>query len=171
MALKEENPSSSLMVRDIYNERASMRVDASDGRTRVESLLDILPVDHEAPILQVDTLDGREQVEGLLDRLRAENVPHAIKLDKDHRLSHLFWAPTWSLELLHANHFVFLIDAMYKSNRYNMLLVHIVGMSACGDYFSAAFCFVSGEDKEDYDFILQQFRQSFVDQELPQVLQ
>ena len=170
MALREDNPSTSLMMRDIYNERASMRIDVSDGRMRVESLLDILPIEHEGPMLQIDSLDGRKHVESLLDNLCAENVPHAKKLDKDQRLSHLFWAPTRSLELLRTNHFVFLIDATYRTNRYNMPLVHIVGMSACGDNFSAAFCFMSGEDEEDYDFTLQQFRQSFVDQELPQVL-
>jgi hypothetical protein len=49
------------------------------------------------------------------------------------------------------------MDYTYKTNRYNMPLLHFLEVSPIGKYFSVGFCFLNSKTEEDYNWIIQQF--------------
>jgi MULE transposase domain len=61
--------------------------------------------------------------------------------------SNLFYAHHTSIESYPD---VILIDATYRVNIYNMPMIHSLGVSATGETFSIAFCFVSAENDLQY---------------------
>jgi MULE transposase domain len=61
-----------------------------------------------------------------------------------------------------------LIDATYKTNKYNMPLLHFNGVTPNNNFFSAAFCFMPRESEEEYRWAVEQFsRLVFHDLEEP----
>lgn len=57
---------------------------------------------------------------------------------------------------------VLVLDCMYKTNRYRMPLLHIIGISPSNSTFSIAFCFMQNEQEESYIWALKSFY-SFLD--------
>jgi hypothetical protein len=55
-----------------------------------------------------------------------------------------------SLVYLRAYPEVLLLDYIYKTNKYGMLLLDIIGVDVTGRSFYIAFAFLSGETEEDY---------------------
>ena len=51
-----------------------------------------------------------------------------------------------------------LLDCTYKTNKYKMPLLDIVGVDACQRSFCIAFAFLSGEDEGDYMWALKRLR-------------
>jgi MULE transposase domain len=76
----------------------------------------------------------------------------------DGRLQSLFFASQNQVELMRFYPDLVLIDATYKSNRYKMPLVHFGGVTPINSFFSAAFCFMPGEDEEEYMWCVEQFK-------------
>lgn len=52
---------------------------------------------------------------------------------------------------------VFVLDCTYKTNRYQMPLLHIIGISPSNSTFSIAFCFMQNEKEESYIWALKTF--------------
>ncbi|KAK0368430.1 mutator-like element, partial [Colletotrichum limetticola] len=51
-----------------------------------------------------------------------------------------------------------LLDCTYKTNKYGMPLLDIVGVDACQRSFCIAFAFLSGETEDDYTWALERVR-------------
>jgi hypothetical protein len=45
---------------------------------------------------------------------------------------------------------VFLLDCTYKTNRYKMPLLHIIGLLPSNSSYSITFCFMQNEQEESY---------------------
>ena len=82
-------------------------------------------------------------------------------VDEEGTLKALFFAHSLSLELLSHYHTVLFLDCTYKTNKYNMPLLHIAGVSGNNDSFSAAFCFLASETHTYYEWALNTL-QSFL---------
>jgi hypothetical protein len=52
---------------------------------------------------------------------------------------------------------VFVLDCTYRTNRYGMPLLHIIGVSPSNTTFSIAFCFMQNEQEESYQWALSTF--------------
>lgn len=52
---------------------------------------------------------------------------------------------------------IFLLDCMYKTNKYKLPLLHIAGINSSNFSFSVGFCFLSSKTTEDYVWALEQF--------------
>lgn len=50
---------------------------------------------------------------------------------------------------------VFILDCIYKINKYKMFLFDIVGVDLCECFFCIVFVFLSGENEEDYIWVLE----------------
>lgn len=57
---------------------------------------------------------------------------------------------------------VFVLDFTYKTNRYGMPLLHMIGVSPSNLTFSIAFCFMHNEQEQSYAWALKTFF-SFLD--------
>lgn len=71
-----------------------------------------------------------------------------------------------SLSFLKRNWEVLLMDCTYKTNRYHMPLLLISGVTATNSSFYVAYCFLAGEDEEDYAWALGQLRKILVDEDI-----
>jgi hypothetical protein len=56
-----------------------------------------------------------------------------------------------SIQHLAQNPNILLIDATYKTNRFNMPLVDTVGIDSCNRMFFVSFAFMFGEVDADYN--------------------
>jgi hypothetical protein len=115
-------------MRDIYNDKAAL--------TREE-------------------LRGRSKTHAVLDKLQVEETPHGRwfvrhVLDPYNCVDYLFFAHPLLIELLPMNPDVITIDCTYKTNRFNMPLLHITGVNAMGNTFNIAYDFMPSESEEQY---------------------
>ncbi|POW08536.1 hypothetical protein PSTT_07447 [Puccinia striiformis] len=95
-------------------------------------------------------LDGKTPVEALMCILKQSNWTWDIKVDSSGSVQRLFFAHPGSIHLARVNHHVALLDATYKTNRYKLPLLHIIGQAASNRLFSIGFCFLTYEDNENY---------------------
>jgi hypothetical protein len=55
------------------------------------------------------------------------------------------------------------MDSTYKCNKWKMPLFNIVGVTATGHTFNAAFAFISQEKQANFVWVLQQFSKAIGD--------
>ena len=104
----------------------------------------------------------------LYDQLEdlATNVFYRDLRDKENRLVCLFIAPRNGLNLLHRYPHVLLLDATYKTNRFNMPLLNICGSTSTKKTFSVASVFLEGEKIQHYFWALRQLLQLLADESI-----
>ena len=68
-------------------------------------------------------------------------------------LTHLFIANSKHTYFLMENPEVLTIDAIYKTNRFRIPLVNVIGMTGMNQNFYAASVFIAGEKEEDYNMM------------------
>src|SRR6267143_4948718 len=61
------------------------------------------------------------------------------------------------------------MDCTYKTNHYKMPLLDILGCNAMNSTFYIGFAFVSDEQQNIYEFILQHLKTSYESHQLPQL--
>jgi hypothetical protein len=119
--------------------------------------------------LKWENLHNKTPIEALLETLEQDTYTFYYKTDLISRITHLFFAYSKSIELL--NHFpeVILLDCTYKTNRFKLPLLNIVGTTCLNTTFYIAFCFIRHEDEKGFTWALSQL-QSFYCNTGPQVL-
>jgi hypothetical protein len=128
--IRQEDPQTFIQAQDIYNERISARA---------------------------DYLNRRSPMEALLDELSTPEWISDVKLDADNHVQNLFFAHQNQVELLLANPDILLMDCTYRTNRYRLPLLHILGCTNLGTFFSAGFCFLKEETELDYYWAISTF--------------
>jgi hypothetical protein len=89
-------------------------------------------------------------LEYLQETLQNDNWRYTFKQDnKGHILFFMFAHPKL-IENTNQYNRVFLLDCTYKTNRYKMPLLHIIGLSLSNSSFSIAFCFMQNKQEESY---------------------
>lgn len=127
----QETPEAPIIARDIYNERSRAVTAALISSIRVEHLLMLLSRGHFYVAQQVDT---------------------------SRRLTHLLFAHKEVMAIWKENADVLLMDCTYRTNRFNMPLLNIVGISGMNTTLHVAQAFMRGEKKNDYCWALRQLR-------------
>ncbi|KAJ5243941.1 hypothetical protein N7489_004037 [Penicillium chrysogenum] len=125
--LREADPDTILVPRDIYNTRRKLSDEFLAGRTPLQALLMELPKDG--------------------------NWIFKYELDDSH-VSGLFCMHKTSIAMLQMNPWVISIDCTYKTNRYGLPLLDIVGFAATGSTFHIGFCFMRDEKDDSYEVML-----------------
>ena len=70
---------------------------------------------------------GLATTDALIEDLKARNIHHEVIPDKDRFTRHLFIALPESIRLAHQNQDIILVDNTYKTNKFEMPLLHMVG--------------------------------------------
>ena len=73
----------------------------------------------------------------------------------------IFWSHSNAVKLSNACNLVFLIDNIYKTNKYRLLLLDIVGVTPIGMTFSIVFAYLEGERLNNVVWALKRFRGIF----------
>jgi hypothetical protein len=133
--IKREHPNALVTPRDIYNARSALRRQKLGNSTPLEFLLKTLKENH---------------------------WKYAIKQDSEGHVLFFMFAHPESIKYANLYNRVFVLDCTYKTNRYRMPLLHIIGVSPSNSTFSVAFCFMQNEQEESYIWALKTFF-SFLD--------
>ena len=104
--------------------------------------------------------EGQSTLHVLANQLSADGFWSRIQLDLDNRVTAVLFAHPDSLAYLKAYPDLLLLDCTYKTNKYGMPLLNIIG-DACQRSFCIAFAFLSGENEEDYIWALDQLRSMY----------
>ncbi|KAK9148341.1 hypothetical protein Scep_007098 [Stephania cephalantha] len=119
-------------MRTIYNARQKVRNEDAGGRTQMQQLLHILEK----------------------NKLMSWHMKHPVT----NVVTELFWSHPDSIKLLRCFPSVILMDCTYKTNRYRMPLLEIVGITSTHLTFSVGFAFLSSESHGNYVWALEKLR-------------
>jgi hypothetical protein len=104
---------------------------------------------------RTESLAGRSPIEALHDSLTSEDFIFEVKTAETGNVRGLFLVHPESVQLARRFSDVFIMDYTYKTNRYGMPLLNIVGITATYHTFNAGFAFLSREDDAEYTWALQ----------------
>ncbi|KAL2888806.1 putative Mutator-like element transposase [Ceratocystis lukuohia] len=108
-----------------------------------------------------DSRQGESPIHALTNQLDKEGFWSRVQYGSDNHVTAIFFAHRDSLAYLRAYPEVLLLDCMYKTNKYNMPLLDMIGVDATSRSFCIAFAFLSGETEEDYTWALQQLKELY----------
>ena len=109
-------------------------------------------------------LRGKSRLESLVDDLNSSDWSWAMKTSETGEISHFFFATPASIELLRDYPEILLMDCTYKTNRFGMPLLVVVGISPLLSTFYAAFAFLRGEKQDDYAWALGELQKIYARQ-------
>lgn len=108
-----------------------------------------------------DQKRGQSTIQALANELEAEGFWSRIRFDDDGRVTAVLFAHPDSLAYLKSYPDILILDCTYKTNKYKMPLLDIVGVDACQRSFCIAFAFLSGEEEKDYIWALDRLRSMY----------
>ncbi|KAI0994999.1 hypothetical protein K3495_g13182 [Podosphaera aphanis] len=108
-------------------------------------------------------MHGLSANDALMQQLQNSNIHHKINVSSNNRIQHLFIAYAQSIELTKTNQDVLLVDTTYKTNRFHMPLLHMIGVTSSGMTFSIGFCFLPEETSQDFIWAFQCFQELGID--------
>lgn len=120
-----------------------------------------------------DLLNGQSSIQALATQLDTEGFWSRIRFDSETKqVTAVLFAHPKSLAYLQAYPDLILLDCTYKTNKYGMPLLDIIGVDACNRSFCIAFAFLSGEKEADYRWVLERLRSVFENSQtrLPSVI-
>jgi len=132
--LHQEDHQTLVTRQDVYNAQAKLRREGVGEYTPIETLVKEL----------------EDSDEWALYYSTAENTGH---------VNQFFFAYAPAIDLAQSYPDVILADATYRTNRYNMPLLHFIGVTCLGTSFSIAWCFMGGETAIQYASACRKFRE------------
>lgn len=101
---------------------------------------------------------GQSPIHALVNQLDKEGFWSRIQFAPDGRVMAVLFAHPDSLIYLRAYPELLLLDCTYKTNKYSMPLLDIIGVDASQRSFCIAFAFLSGESETDYTWALERLK-------------
>ena len=123
-----------ISLKDIYNERQLNKKQLLNGLTPIQVLLKAL-----------NKHGG--------DNLKLQYY-FAYKEDNSNYLKYLFFTYLESLKYFQKNPNILLLNYTYKTNKFKMPFLYIVGVNNSGQNFKLAYYFLLGETEDDYNFAI-----------------
>ncbi|XP_004305076.1 PREDICTED: protein FAR-RED ELONGATED HYPOCOTYL 3-like [Fragaria vesca subsp. vesca] len=130
---------------------SSLRQSNSDIHTTFRSIY------NEKQRIMKENLAGHTVIQALLEELGQAGFIYNIEYDQNGRLTHLMFAHPLSIALTKSYMNVFVMDCTYKTNKYKMPLLDIVGVTSFNTSFYSCFVFMQKEEEEDYVWALTMF--------------
>ncbi|XXG68779.1 hypothetical protein AAC387_Pa06g1787 [Persea americana] len=110
--------------------------------------------------LRATEIAGRSQMQQLMMHLEQKNyIEYHTSNDATDVIMNLFWAHPSSIQLLCAFPEVLIIDSTYKTNRYRLPLLEIVGVTSTQMTFSVAFVYLESEREANYRWALERLKE------------
>ncbi|KAM6513667.1 hypothetical protein FALCPG4_18973 [Fusarium falciforme] len=102
--------------------------------------------------------EGQSTIHAFANQMDKEGFWSRMRLDSDDRVTAVLFAHPESLAYLQAYPDLLFLDCTYKTNKYGMPLLDMIGVDACQRSFCIAFAFLSGETEQDYLWALDRLR-------------
>ncbi|XP_014511816.2 protein FAR-RED ELONGATED HYPOCOTYL 3-like [Vigna radiata var. radiata] len=132
LTLKEHNEDNVTTIKQIYNARYTYKRSLRGSRTEMQQLMMLLD--------------------------RDKYIQHSRCLEDFDVVSDLFWTHPDSAHLVNSFNIVFLMDTTYKTNKYRLPLLEIVGVTSTGLTFTVVFALLSSERQNNFTWALEMFR-------------
>jgi hypothetical protein len=126
-------------------------------RENADTLVSAEDIRTDRKKLRREHLNGRSPIETLLDDLSSPEWIFDVKRDSDNHVQCLFFAHKKQVEMQCANPDVLMMDCTYRTNKYRIPLLHILGCTNLQTFFSAGFCFLRNETDLDYQWAVSKF--------------
>ncbi len=136
-----------------------MQILAALQKEDPDTLVSATDVRGERKAVREKHLNGRSPIETLLDDLSTQEWVFSVKKDAENRVECLFFAHQKQITLLQSNPDVLMMDCTYRTNKYRLPLLHILGCTNLQTFFSAGFCFLRNEAHIDYHWAVSTFLQ------------
>jgi MULE transposase domain len=134
IAIRHQFPDVPINITDIFNTKGKMQAENDQGLSTVQAM--------------------------------ARDIGDAFyfhySVDEANRLLNLIFIEKASLNLLRRWPYTIILDATYKTNKFGMYLVDIVGMTGSGKRFIIAQSFLSAEGEDDYSFVLDWLKDVYI---------
>jgi MULE transposase domain len=130
--LLQRDPECLITLRDIYNEIAKARKERVGDLSSIEALV--------------------------MELTNDDSWAFSYSTDDEGSVNFVFFAPSEAIDIAQASPDVIFIDATYRTNRYNMPLIHFLVVTAIGNTASVGMCFVRSEDEASYRKALKTFK-------------
>ncbi|KAL3502602.1 hypothetical protein ACH5RR_037051 [Cinchona calisaya] len=108
-------------------------------------------------IVQV-SLDGHLIIQVLFEELGKVDFMFDVERDEKGHLNHVFFAYPTSIQVSKSYPNVFVMDCTYKTNRYKMPLLEIIGLQVLNTSLYSCFVFLRKKDHGDCEWALSVFR-------------
>ncbi|CAA0835794.1 Protein FAR-RED ELONGATED HYPOCOTYL 3, partial [Striga hermonthica] len=103
--------------------------------------------------------EGRDVPTQLLHLANSSNYIVYTNVDPNtNALTHIFMAHPDSVSIFWTYYWFVGIDLTYKTNRYKMPLVEMIGMTPCNNNFLIAYALMKDEKEASYDWVLDKLR-------------
>jgi hypothetical protein len=132
-----KNSDAPITLRDIQNEYATARDEALEGRPAIQAVMHKLEND--------------------------ENWLFDYYYDDLHQVERLVFFNKRCVELLHLFPESLVLDGTFKTNRFNMTLINIVGLTATNETFLCGQALLAHEETTDYVWLLQWLKKLFIE--------
>lgn len=134
-----------------------MQIMAAIQKEDPGTLVSATDIRGERKAIREKHLNGRSSIETLLDDLSTPEWVFTVKKDADSHIQSLFFAHQVQIQLLLSNPDILLMDCTYRTNKYKLPLLHILGCTNLQTFFSAGFCFLGNETQADYHWAVSNF--------------
>ncbi|KAL9570112.1 hypothetical protein ACKAV7_005620 [Fusarium commune] len=114
-----------------------------------------------------DLANGQSHMVALLQHLDSQGFWSRHLIREDSRLQSVIFAHPGSVQFARSYPEVLIVDCTYKTNKYKMPLLDMVGVDATGSTFCIAFAYLSGEEEEDFAWALGALRDLYDAHDIP----
>lgn len=101
-----------------------------------------------------EACEGQSSINALANQLFKEGFWSQFQTGSDDRVKAVLFAHPDSVVYLQSYPDVLILDCTYKTNKYGMSLLDVIGVDACQRSFCIAFAFLGGETEEEYIWAL-----------------
>jgi hypothetical protein len=114
-------------------------------------------INNEKAMARKEFLAGRSSIQALFDIISGGDFIYDFKVDENGSVNGLFFTHKSSASLARRFSNTFVMDCTYKTNRFGMPLLNIVGITATFRSFNAGFAFIPDETEKEYVWALKAF--------------
>ena len=97
-----------------------------------------------------DFLAGRSLIDAFFESLQNSGHTFQVELGSNGEVVNLFLANPISIELARKYNKIILMDCTYKTNKYRMPVLNIIGITPNSTSFFVGFCFMKQEETGDF---------------------
>jgi hypothetical protein len=113
--------------------------------------------------IRLESLGGLTPIQWLKEELDRQGYYNKIDFNKTtNKVTRLFYMHPTAIKLWKLSPDCLLLDCTYKTNRFNMPLLNVCGVTGNNRTPQFALCFLSSEKEEDYQWALRQLRNCIV---------
>ena len=107
-------------------------------------------------------------IQALIQHLdSSDSWGYAYAIDQSNHVTHLYCIHEESRRLIKRYPNSLVLDCTYKTNRYKMPLLNVLGTTGTNKSFYACFAFLEGETTQDYVWVLEKISAVFTSLDLP----